>query len=82
MMNNNKRKLTLSRSATYQIKVQGHLGSKWADWEMEVSTTTDSEGIQTSKLDCTIDQAALHGLLRRIYNQGSPLISVICVEVM
>ena len=80
-MNNNKRKLTLTQAATYQIKVRGHLVRKWADWEMEVSTTTDSEGIQTSTLECTVDQAALHGLLRRIYNQGSPLISVICVEV-
>ena len=32
-------------------------------------------------LAATIDQAALHGLLRRLYSMGLPLISVICMEV-
>jgi hypothetical protein len=47
-----------------------------------MTIAVDSEGDHPpiATLIGTLDQAALHGLLRRLYSLGLPLISVICVE--
>ena len=81
-MTNIKQKLTLDRPATYQIKVPGHLNESWADWAggMMVTLESDVDGLPVSTLTGKVDQAALHGLLRRLYSLGLPLISVNCVE--
>lgn len=78
-----KQKLTLERPAMYQIKVPGKLDESWSDWvgEMTVTVESDDEGLSISTLTATLDQAALLGLLRRLYSFGLPLISVICVEI-
>jgi hypothetical protein len=78
-----KQKLTLDRPATYQIKVPGHLDESWADWigGMTVTVESNLDGLPVTTLTGTLDQAALHGLLRRLYSYGLPLISVICLEV-
>ena len=78
-----KQKLTLDRPATYQIKVPGHLNESWSDWagEMTVTGGRDDDGLPVTTLIDTVDQAALQGLLRRIYSLGLPSISVIFVEV-
>ena len=83
MTNKAKQKLTLDRPATYQIKVPGELDESWLDWagEMKVIVESDDNGLLVSTLTGTIDQAALQGLLRRLYSLGMPLISVICLEV-
>ena len=77
-----KQKLTLDRPATYQVKVPGHLGESWSDWAGGMTITVESEGDgpPVTTLTGTVDQAALQGLLRRLYSLGLPLISVICVE--
>jgi len=82
MMNKAKPKLTLHRPATYQIKVPGHLDESWCDWVEGVTITVASEGDgpPTTTLSGSLDQAALHSLLRRLYSLGLPLISVICVD--
>ena len=74
--------LTLDRPATYQIKVPGQLSEGWSDWigEMMVAVESEGDGPPVTTLTGTFDQAALHGLLRRLYSLGLPLISVICVE--
>jgi hypothetical protein len=76
-----KQKLTLDRPATYQIKVPGHIGESWSDWAGGMTITVESEGDgpPVTILTGTLDQAALQGLLRRLYSLGLPLISVICV---
>jgi hypothetical protein len=83
MMKKNKQKLTLYRPATYQIKVPGELDQRWSDWYggMMITVGKDDNGLPVSALTSTIDQAALQGLLRRLYSLGLPLISVICVEI-
>jgi hypothetical protein len=83
MMKKNKQKLTLYRPATYQIKVPGELDQRWSDWYggMTITVGKDDNGLPVSALTSTIDQAALQGLLRRLYSLGLPLISVICVEI-
>jgi hypothetical protein len=77
-----KQKLTLDRPATYQIKVPGYLGESWSDWAGGMTITVESEGDgpPVTTLTGTVDQAALQGLLRRLYSLGLPLISVNCVE--
>jgi len=82
MMKRDKPKLTLSRLATYQIKVPGHLDESLADWVGRMTLTVESEddGTPVTILTCIVDQAALHGLLRQLYSLGLPLISVICIE--
>jgi hypothetical protein len=77
-----KQKLTLDRPATYQIKVPGHLDESWSDWAEGMTITVESEGEDppVTTLTGTVDQAALHGLLRRLYSLGLPLVSVNCVE--
>lgn len=75
--------VTLYRPVTYQIKVPGHLDEGWTDWNggMMVSVESDDSGNPVTILTGTIDQAALQGLLRRLYSLGLPLISVSCLEV-
>jgi hypothetical protein len=77
-----KQKLTLDRPAIYEIKVPGHLDESWSDWTGEMTVVVESEGNDppVTALTGIFDQAALHGLLRRLYSLGLPLISVICVE--
>jgi len=83
-MNKSKRKITLDRPATYQIKVPGHLDESWSDWAGRMTITVESEGDGSpiTILNGTFDQAALQGLQRRLYSLGLPLISVNCLEVI
>ena len=82
MIKKSKQKPTLDRPATYQIKVPGYLGERWSDWgeEMTVTVESDDDGLPVTILSGKVDQAALQGLLRRLYRLGLPLISINCVE--
>jgi hypothetical protein len=82
MMKKDKQKLTLDQPATYQIKVPVHLDESWSDFDGKITITIDSDvdGLPVTTLTGSFDQAALHGLLRRLYSLGLPLISVICIE--
>ena len=75
-------KLTLDRPATYEIKVPGELDASWADWagNMTFTVETEPDGRPVTTLTGTFDQAALQGLLRRLYSLGLPLISVTLEE--
>jgi len=81
-MKEGRRKLTLDRPTTYQIKVPGELDETWSDWVggMRISVESEGEGPPVTTLTGTLDQAALQGLLRRLYSLGLPLISVNCVD--
>jgi hypothetical protein len=82
MMNADKLKLTLDRPALYQIKIPGQLDESWSDWAEGLTITVESEAEDqpVTTLTGTMDQAALQGLVRRLYSLGLPLISVICIE--
>ena len=76
-------KLTLYRPAVYEIKVPGELNASWSDWAggMEISVSDEGEGPWVTTLTgSVVDQAALQGLLRRLYSLGLPLLSVVCVD--
>ena len=75
-------KLTLTDPATYQIRVPGRLDASWSEWLGNMSIVVESEGGDSpvTTLTGTVDQAALQGLLRRLYSLGLPLISVVWLE--
>ena len=62
-----------------KIRLKGHLGSQWSDWfdGMTISLEANGETLITGPVD---DQAALHGLLKKVRDMGMPLISVNCTE--
>ena len=77
------RKLSLDEPVTYEIKVSGHLEGDWSDWVGEIGTVVRFrfDGPPESSITGVFDQAALHGILWRLYSLGYPLISVNCVEM-
>ncbi|MCA9872011.1 MAG: hypothetical protein KC441_00075 [Anaerolineales bacterium] len=77
-----KQKLTLDRPASYQITVPGHLDARWTEWDgrLTITLTYDGDGTAVTILNGLLDQAALQGLLRRLYALGLPLMAVLCVE--
>ena len=78
-----KQKLTLDQPATYRIQVPGHLDESWSEWAggMKITVENRDDGPPTTTLTGVVaDQAALQGLLRRLYSLGLPLISVNWVE--
>ena len=63
----------------YEIRLQGHLDSRWAVWFDGLSLTNQSDG--TTLIHGPVaDQAALHGLLQKVRDVGLPLVSVTQVE--
>ena len=71
-------KLDPSEPGIYQIRIKGHLGPKWADWFNGLTITHEEDG-NTLLAGPVVDDAALHGLLKKVRDLGMPLISVITV---
>ncbi len=66
-------------SGLYEIRIKGHLDDRWADRFGDVVITLEDNG--NTLLTChVIDQAALHGLLKKVRDLGMPLVSVCPVE--
>jgi hypothetical protein len=63
----------------YEIRIKGHLDDQWAAWFDGLTLTREDNG-NTLLSGPVADQAALHGLLRKVRDLGMPLISVIRVE--
>jgi len=62
--------------ARYEIRIRGHLDARWADRFDGLCFARESDGT-TIISGSVVDQAALHGLLRRVRDLGMPLLSVI-----
>ena len=63
------------KQSDYHIKIEGHLDAHWQDWFDGLSITLNDDG-DTILSGAIVDQAALHGVLKKISNLGLTLISV------
>ena len=66
-------------SGLYEIRLKGHLDNRWAAWFSGLTITTLDNG-ETLLTGQEVDQAALHGLLRKVRDLGMPLISVMRIK--
>ena len=64
-----------SQSMVYQIRITGHLGYQWSDWFEGLTITLEEDG-DTLLTGPVVDQAALHGVLKKVRDLGMPLVSV------
>ena len=62
-------------SESYEIKVQGHLDTKWAEWFYGLTITHERDG-GTTLCGPLPDQTVLHSVLERIRDMNLQLISV------
>jgi hypothetical protein len=63
----------------YQIRLMGQLDSEWSAWFGGVRIVPEGDGA-TLLISPPIDQAALHGLLKKVRDLGLPLISINPIE--
>ena len=68
-----------SELMVYQIRIKGHLGRQWIGWFGGLTITLEDNG-ETLLTGPVVDQAALHGLLRKVRDLGMPLLVVICLQ--
>lgn len=68
---------TADHAATqhYEIRVRGHLGSRWSTWFDGMTLTAERDGTSVIR-GFVVDQAALHGLLQKLRDLGITLISL------
>jgi hypothetical protein len=59
----------------YQIRIKGELGPQWSEWFDELAITLEEDG-NTLLSGTVVDQAALHGILKKVRDLGIPLLSV------
>ena len=64
----------------YQIRIEGHLDCQWTDWFGGLTITLEENG-DTLITGQVVDQAMLHGLLKKVRDLGLPLVSVNRVEL-
>jgi hypothetical protein len=63
----------------YQIRIKGHPGHQWTDWFEDLTITLEDDG-ETLLTGSVVDQAALHGFLRKVRDAGISLVSVVRVK--
>ena len=68
-----------NEAGRYEIRLKGHLDTRWAAWFDGLTLTHASDGI-TVIHGPVVDQAALHGLLQKVRDLGLPLVSVTQVQ--
>jgi hypothetical protein len=72
-------KMDPEQPMVYQIRIKGHFSCQWSVWFGGLTIILQEDG-ETLLTGLVTNQAALHGLLKKIRDLGTPLISVICVK--
>ena len=67
--------LPTSTALNYEIRLKGHLDDRWAEWFEGLTITLEENG-DTLLTGLVVDQAALHGLLKKVRDLGLLLVSV------
>jgi hypothetical protein len=75
MANKHNPKQDADQPLVYQIRIKGHLSQQWRDWFDGLTITLEDNG-NTLLTGPVVDQAALHGLIKKVRDLGMPLISV------
>jgi hypothetical protein len=65
----------MNQQTFYQIIIKDHLDTRWQDWFDGLTFTLTDDGY-TVLSGVIVDQASLHGVLKKIRNLGLTLISV------
>jgi hypothetical protein len=65
--------------SVYQFRIKGHIGCQWTEWFGGLTITLEENG-ETLLTGPVVDQAAMHGLLKKVRDLGLPLISVNRIE--
>ena len=63
----------------YEVRVKGHLDSRWAAWFEGLSLTNEHDGTTVIRIR-NVDQAALHGLLQKLRDLALPLLAITRTE--
>ena len=69
----------MSEAGRYEIRLKGHLDSRWASWFDGLALTKERDGTTVIR-GLVTDQSALHGLLQKVRDLGVPLLSVTRIE--
>jgi hypothetical protein len=68
------------KAVIYQIRLKGHLSSHWMGWFDRLTITLEEDGT-TLLQGPVIDQAALHGILKKVRDLGLPLLFVHAMDL-
>ena len=79
MSNKRSAKQDVDQPMVYQIRIKGHLVPQWTGWFEGLTIILEDDG-DTLLTGMVIDQAALHGWLKKVRDLGMPLLSVNSVE--
>jgi hypothetical protein len=79
MSNERNSKTDPRQPIVYRIRIKGQLGREWTDWFGGLTIMLEDNG-DTLLTGPVVDQAALHGLLKKVRDLGMPLLSVCPIE--
>ena len=68
-----------NNTAIYQIRIQGQIDESWSDWLGGLTITRQPNG-ETLLAGPIVDQAALHGILDRLYAMNLKILAVVQVR--
>jgi hypothetical protein len=76
------KKREADKRAVYQIKVEGTLDERWSDWfsGLALVAGSEGEGAPMTTLTGLMDQAALRGILNKVWDLNLTLLSVVPIE--